>query len=76
MIERLKNEPARVGALILVVVNALAARGVFDITATDIGWLNVGLAILFGEGVRRFAYGPQTGKELERAAEGEVLDQP
>lgn len=76
--ERIRNEPARVGALIIVIVNALAARGVFELTAADIGWINVGMAILFGEGVRQLAYGPVTGKQLSSEVEmlsGELLDQ-
>jgi hypothetical protein len=71
ILERLKNEPAFVGTVILTVVNGLWVFDVIELTDIEFGWLNGALILLFGAGVRKVAYGPKTGDAL--VAENELL---
>lgn len=63
IVERLKNEPAYVFALVEALVAAFVAFGL-DLTGDQVAGVMAVVAVLTGVGVRSKAYGPKTVDEI------------
>lgn len=71
IIDRIKNETAFVGSLILVAVEGLWQFEVITLTDDQFGWIIMALTVVFGATVRQSVYSKSTVRNLE----AEYLDQ-
>lgn len=71
ILDRLSNEPALVGSLIIAVLDCLVAFDVLVLTIDQFATINAVLALLVGGTVRQSVY----SKRSYGALEGELLSQ-
>ena len=71
LIDRIRNEPAFVGSLIIIAFDGLVVFDVIALTVEQFGWLNGAMVLVFGAGVRHSVY----SKKTYQALEGELADQ-
>lgn len=69
---RIKNETAFAGTIVLLIIQGLWVFDVIALSDDEFGYLIMALTAVFGAGVRQSVY----SKSTYRALEGELLDQP